>query len=180
MFPRYKIDEQQNKRLKKGHFPKRRESEDKDVVAIVKSVSQLGCVSQDSDAIISQGTKEFRGDPMPKVLNEIRKVRFTKSTLRQASVWEKKRTIVGKNKSRSSSAKSLRSKIRGSVPRGDWTTTAMCPMQGLGSRQKKIMCHNLPTYKEVDSPKCRIKSVVREEFVVYSGASMHTVSEKRL
>ena len=56
LFPHYKIDEQ-NKRLKKGHFPKRRESDDKNAVAIVKSVSQLGCVSQDSDALVSEGRK---------------------------------------------------------------------------------------------------------------------------
>ena len=89
-FPHYKIDEQQNKKLKKGHFPKRRESEDKGVVAIVKSVSKLGCVSQDSDALVSQGTKQFRGDLMQKVLKAIRKVRFTNSTLRQGSPREKK------------------------------------------------------------------------------------------
>ena len=44
------------------------------------------CVSQDSDALDSQGTKEFRGDPMQKDLNAIQRVRFTKSALRQASI----------------------------------------------------------------------------------------------
>ena len=33
----------------------RRESDDKIAVALVKSVSQWGCVSQDSDALVSQG-----------------------------------------------------------------------------------------------------------------------------
>ena len=79
LFPYHKFDEEQNERLKRGHFPKRRESEDKGVVAIVKSVSQLGCVSEDSNAI--------------------RKVRFTKSTLRQASIREKRGQSLGKNKS---------------------------------------------------------------------------------
>ena len=78
MFPHCKFDEEQNERLKRGPFPKRRESEDKGVVAIVKSVSQLGCVSQDSNAI--------------------RKVRFTESTLRQASIREKRGQSLGKNK----------------------------------------------------------------------------------
>ena len=91
-----KIDEHQNKKLKQGHFPKRRESEDKGVLAIAQSVSQLGYVSQDSDALVSQGTREFRGDPMQKVLNAIRKVRFTKSTLRHASIREKKGPSLGK------------------------------------------------------------------------------------
>ena len=48
-------------------------------MAIVKSVSQLGCVSQDSDALVSQGRKS-RGNPMQKVLEPIQRVRFTKST----------------------------------------------------------------------------------------------------
>ena len=69
LFPHYKVDEQPNKRPRKG-FPKRRESEDKGAMA-VKSVQQLGCASQDSDALASQGTKEFRGNPMQKVLNAI-------------------------------------------------------------------------------------------------------------
>ena len=65
-------------------------------MAIVKSVSQLGCVSQDSDALDSQGTKEFRGNPMQKVLNAIQRVPFTKSTLRHASVRDKKGESLGK------------------------------------------------------------------------------------
>ena len=75
---------------------------------------------------------------MQKVLNAIRKVRFTKSTLRQASILVKERIIVWKNKGRCSSAKSLRSKNRGSVPRRNCTTTAMCPKQGFGSCQKYL------------------------------------------
>ena len=60
-----------------------------------KSVSQLGCVSQDSDALVSQGTKS-RGNPMHKVLEPSQRVRFTKSTLREASIWEKKGPSLGK------------------------------------------------------------------------------------
>ena len=89
-FPYYKDDEQPNKRTKKGYFPKRRESEDNNAVDVVKSVSQLGCVSQDSEALVSQGTKEFRGNPMQKVLELIQRVRFTKSTQRHAGIRDKK------------------------------------------------------------------------------------------
>ena len=60
LFPHYKVDEQPNKKPPKSNFQKRRESDDKNAVAIVKSVSQLGCVSHDSNALDSQGTKEFR------------------------------------------------------------------------------------------------------------------------
>ena len=46
MFPHYKVDEQPNKKAEERPlFHKRRESDDKDAVAIVKSVSHLGCVS---------------------------------------------------------------------------------------------------------------------------------------
>ena len=57
-FPHYKVDEQpKTKPRKRASSHKRRENDDKNVVAIVKSVSQLGCVPQDSDALASQGTR---------------------------------------------------------------------------------------------------------------------------
>ena len=65
-------------------------------MAIVKSVSQLVCVSQDSDALASQGTKEFRRNPVQKVLNASQRVRFTKSKLHRASIQDKKGTSLGK------------------------------------------------------------------------------------
>ena len=43
------------RRSQASKIPKRRESDDKIAVALVKSVSQWGCVSQDSDALVSQG-----------------------------------------------------------------------------------------------------------------------------
>ena len=53
----------QIKSRKRATSQKRRQSDDKNAVAIVKSVSQLGGVSQDSDALVSQGRKS-RGNPM--------------------------------------------------------------------------------------------------------------------
>ena len=61
----------QIKKPKKSYFTKRRESDDKNAVAIVKTVSQLGCVSKDSDALVSQGGKS-RGNPTQKVLNQLK------------------------------------------------------------------------------------------------------------
>ena len=111
LFPHYKVDEQPNKKHKKSYFPKRRESDDKNSVAVVKSLSQLGCVSQDSNALVSQGRKS-QGNPMQKVLEPVQKVRLTKSTLRQASIQEKKGPSLGTNTSQtSSSTKSLRCEI---------------------------------------------------------------------
>ena len=58
-------------------------------------LAQLGCVSQDSDVLVSQGGKSL-GNPMQKVLEPMQRARFTKSTLRQASIWEKKGHSLGK------------------------------------------------------------------------------------
>ena len=62
---------------------------------IGKSVSQSGCVSQDSDALVSQG-RNSRGSSMQKVLEPIQRVRFTESTPRHASIREKKGPSLGK------------------------------------------------------------------------------------
>ena len=79
----YKVVEQSNKKPNKSCFPKTRESDDKNAVAVVKSVSQLGCPSQDSDALVSQSLGETR-------------CRFTTSTLCQTSIREKKGPSLGK------------------------------------------------------------------------------------
>ena len=51
----------QNKKPQKGYyFHKRRESDDKNAMVIVKIVPQMGCVSQDSDALVSQRGKQPR------------------------------------------------------------------------------------------------------------------------
>ena len=48
---------------KRATSPKRRESDDKNAVAVVKSVSQLGCVSQDSDALVTKKRKTVPWKP---------------------------------------------------------------------------------------------------------------------
>ena len=96
LFLHYKVDEQPNKKSKTSYFQKRH-SDDKNALAIVKSESQLGCVIQDSDALVAQGTKEFRGNPTQKVLEPISKSSNIKSTLRHASILDKKGPSLGKN-----------------------------------------------------------------------------------
>ena len=82
---------------KSATIPKqRRESDDKNAVAIVRIVSQMGCVSQDSELLDSQRCKQARGNPMQKVLGPIRRIRFTQSALRQASIRETKAPSLGK------------------------------------------------------------------------------------
>ena len=89
LFPHHKVDEQPNKKPKQGYYSqKRRQSDEKNAAAIVKIVP--GCVSQDSDALVSQRGKQSRRSPMQKVLGRIPKVRFTQSTLRQASIGKRK------------------------------------------------------------------------------------------
>ena len=61
------MNNQSKSQRKASNTAKRRESDDKNAFAIVKSVSQLGCVSKDSDALVSQGRKS-RGNPVQKSL----------------------------------------------------------------------------------------------------------------
>ena len=77
-FPHLKIEEEPNKKPKNGG--------DKSAVAKVKHVRQLGCAFQDTEpaeasAILRKG---------PKVLGPIRRVRFTRTALRQANILENK------------------------------------------------------------------------------------------
>ena len=97
LFPHHKVDEQPNKKPKKCyHSQEGRESDDKNAVAIVKIVPQLGCVSQESELLGFQRDGQARGNPMQKVLGPIRRIRLTQSTLRQASVREKKGPSLAK------------------------------------------------------------------------------------
>ena len=101
----------QIKKLQKSNIPRRRESDDKNAVAIVKSVSQLGCVSKDSDALVSRGRKS-RGNPMQNVLEPIQKGTVHSVYAASSKYPGKERTIAWKNTSQSSSsAKSLRHEI---------------------------------------------------------------------
>ena len=73
MFPHHKVDKQPNKKPKKGFYsPKRREIDDKNAVAIVKIVPQLGCVLPDSETLESQRGKQSPWNPM-QVLDQFEK-----------------------------------------------------------------------------------------------------------
>ena len=152
-----------------------------------KSVSQLGFVLQDSDALASQGTKEFRRNQMQKVLFAIQRVRFTKSAASREYPGQE-RTIAWENTSQTStSAKSLRNKIRGSVRRRDGKTRAMCPKPRLGilpkiysSSKRTTRLHSSRLQKKWDLPSASPREPEEREFVVDSGASIHMVSEKDL
>ena len=79
------MNNQNKKSPKRPTSPKKKgQSDDKNALAIVKSVSQLGCVSQDSDALVSQGRK-FRWNPIQKVLerNSKRSIHQVNATSRE-------------------------------------------------------------------------------------------------
>ena len=160
--------------------------EDKGVVAIAKSVSQLGCVSQDSDALVFQGTKEFRGDPMQKVLNAIRKVRFTKSTLCQASIREKIGPSLGKTKvvPRQRSPYAPKFEDRSHEEIGRQQRCAQSKAWDLAKNTYKLGENDKATFfsptKKWALRSASSRESCRREFVVDAGASMHMVSEKNL
>ena len=108
LFPHCKVEEQPSTKPKKSFNSQNGKGEDKGAIAIMKTVPQLGCVSQDSEpSRLLKGVK-YLGNPRQKVLRSIRRVRFTKSTLRQAIIGENKGTSLGKRQSqKSSSAKTL-------------------------------------------------------------------------
>ena len=82
-FLHWKVEEQSNK--------KRKMDEGKSAVAIVKSVRQLSCVSQDTEPPDSTTTSR-KGK---RVLEPPRRVRFTRAALRQRNIREKKGPSLG-------------------------------------------------------------------------------------
>ena len=72
MFPHHKVDEQPNKKPKKGDYShKRRESDNKNAVAIVKIVPQLGCVSQDSEAFAGKTDAKSLGTDSKSTIHSV-------------------------------------------------------------------------------------------------------------
>ena len=115
--PHYKVDAQPNKKPKKSCFPKRRESHDKNVVAVVKLYHNW---------VASRKTRMrwiLTEENKPGKSNAKRLGTDSKSTVHSVHASASKllgieRTMAGKNKSqKSSSAKSLRHEIGGPVPK---------------------------------------------------------------
>ena len=84
LFPHYKVEEQPTKKPKKSF--QNGKSDDKGAAALVKTVPQLGWVSQDSELLELPNSVKYRRNPRRKVLGSVRRERFTQSTLRQASI----------------------------------------------------------------------------------------------
>ena len=186
LFPHYKVDEQPNKKPKKSNIQKRRESDDKNAVAVAKSVSQMGCVSQDSDALVSQGRKS-RGNPMQKVLNATQRARFTKSTLRHASIPEKKGPSLGKTKvkvphHRSPYAMKFQDRFHEETERQQRCARSKAWNLAINIyklEEKDKAAFYFPAEEWVLRA-ASTKEPEEREFAVDSGASMHMVSKKDL
>ena len=121
LFPHDKVDDQPNKKPKKGYYShKRRESDDKNAVAIAKSVPQLDCVSQDSEALVSQRGKSKPGENRCQKSWDRSKEFDSLSPRYVTRVSRTRMDHRMENTSQTStSAKSLRSQIRKSVSRRD-------------------------------------------------------------
>ena len=83
-FPHWKVEEQPNKKPKKG--------DDKSAAAIVKSARQWSCVSQDTEPPDSATISRISTNE----LESIRRVRFTRAALRQANIREDKGLSLNK------------------------------------------------------------------------------------
>ena len=171
-------------RLKSHRTKSRKKGDDKSAAAVVKSVRQLSCVSQDTEppestAISSKDTK---------VLRPIRRVRFTRAALRQANIRENKGASLGKNTSlNSSSAQSSRFEKENRSPGETPETRAMRPRRRVETCQENLQAQKKEDKATFHSPSeewimpaaSTLKPGERE-FVVDSGASMHVVSKKDL
>ena len=91
LFPHHKVDEQPNKKPKKDYCShKRREKRRQECCGYCENCTAIGLRLAGLGCTGFSKTKTASEKPNQKVLGPIRKVRFTKSTLRQASLQEKK------------------------------------------------------------------------------------------
>ena len=87
-------------KMRTWDFPKKRRKRRQGCSGYCEIVPQLGCVSPDSETLDSQRGKQSQGNPRHKVLGSIRRVRFTQSAPRQASIRENKGPSLGNYKSK--------------------------------------------------------------------------------
>ena len=156
---------------------------DKRAVAIVRSVRQLGCVSQDAEPPESVSISR-KG---PKVLGSFRRVRFTQSTLRRARIRENKGPSLGKIQvkaphQRSPYAVKVEDRSQEKTERQErW---ARGKAWNLGRHFYKLQEKDKATFfsptDEWILPAASTIKPVEREFVADSGASMHMVSKRDL
>ena len=94
-FPHHKVDEQPNKKPKKGYSSHKRKRR-QECCGYGENCTTLGLRLARFGSIGFSKEKRPRGNPMQKVLGSSRKGRFTQSTLRKASVPENIEPSLGK------------------------------------------------------------------------------------
>ena len=123
---------------------------------------------------------------MLKVLYAIRKVRFTKSTLRQASILEKKGPSLGKTKvvPRQRSPYAPKFEDRSHEETGRQQRCVQSKACNLAKNIYTLKANDKATFfspaKKWVLPSASSRESCEREFVVDSGASMHMVSKKDL
>ena len=152
----------------------------------MKSVPQLGCVSQDSEPPRLQ-RREVPGNPRQKVLGSTRRVRFTESTHRQASIRENKGTSLGKIQ-----VKSPHQRSPYAMKFEDRSQEETERQQRCARGKAWNVAKNIYKLKENDKaafyspsdewvlPAASTIKPEEREFVVDSGASLHVVSKQDL
>ena len=119
-----------------------KKGDDKSALAIVKSVRQLSCVSQDTEppdsaTICRKGVK---------VLEPIRRQRFTRAALRQANIREKEGPSLGKIRVKIPHQRSPYAvKFEDRSPGRDCKTRAMCPRRCVRNLPRTSLSSNWKT-----------------------------------
>ena len=181
------IVEQQLKNVRRKATSQKEKKMKTKALWLIVSVSPLCCAAQDSDALASQGTKAFRGNPMQKVLNATQRVRFTKSTLRHASIWDKKGPPLGKYKSNLDISEVFtlsNSRIGFHDETERQERCAQSEAWDLAKHLYKLKANDNATFfspaEKWVLPSASAREPEETEFMVHSGASMHMVSENDL
>ena len=155
--------------------------------AIMKTVPQLGCVSQDSEpSRLPKGVK-YQGTRRKKFLGSIRRVRFTQSTLRQALIRENKCPSLGQIQVKVPHQRSPNAMKFDDRSQEETERQQRCARDKAWNlakniyklKEKEKATFSSPSEEWAMSAASTINSEERR-FVVDSGASMHKVSKRDL
>ena len=177
-FPHHKVDEQPNKKPKKGYSSHKRKRR-QECCGYGENCTTLGLRLARFGSIGFSKEKRPRGNPMQKVLGSSRKGRFTQSTLRKASVPENIEPSLGKIHQRYEiwGPVTWRDRENSDVPEAKHGTLPKKTFTKLKEKVKAKFCSHA---EEWVLPNASSKEPKEREFVVDSGASMHMVSKRDL
>ena len=96
LFPHYKVDEQPSKKSKKSFNPQKRTKGREGCCSYCENCTTVGLCFARLRAIRTSESVKYRGNPRHEVWRSIRRVRFTQSSPRQASIRENNGPSLGK------------------------------------------------------------------------------------